>query len=361
MKNILVVITTGFCPYGGLTTVMMNYWRAMDKTDLHFDFASTNDPEKELLDEISGLGCSYIKLPPRKNVLLYCWTLRKMSKKYDVAHVHGNSATSFLELVALSKVPIRIVHNHNSITEHPFINVVLKPFFLRSYTKAIACSELAGTWLFGKNNYKVMKNAIDIDKFKLDIEKRKSFRKKFKIADDEIVLGNVGKIIKQKNHLFIIDVFFEFHKIRPKSRLLLVGTGCLENLIRDKICSLNIQDSLIMAGLRTDIPNMLNVMDVFLFPSLWEGLPLSVLEAQASGLPVFLSDVITREVAVTETCFFNSLNVSAEEWACVIDKEMASISTRETLVMRNKSLLTKAGFNIAMEADELRKLYCQKD
>lgn len=357
MTNVLVVITTGFNPYGGLTTVMMNYWRAMDKVGLHFDFASTNDPEQELLDEIHAAGCSYIKLPPRKNVFSYYRNLKKISKNYEVVHVHGNSATSYIELFALRKVPKRIVHNHNSVTEHPVINALLKPLFLNSYTCAIACSRLAGDWLFGKNHFKVLKNAIDLERFKLDLNIRRSCREKFGLADDEIVIGNVGKIIKQKNHAFLIDVFFEYHKIQPKSKLLLIGAGNLETSIRNKILKLNLQDCVIMAGLRTDIPNMLNVMDAFLFPSLWEGLPLSVLEAQASGLPVFMSDVVSHEVAVSSCCFVKSLNEPAECWANFIDFKMSSVGNRDELMRQNFDLLTKAGFNISQEAESLRDLY----
>ena len=361
MKNILVVITTGFNPYGGLTTVMMNYWRAMDKTNLHFDFACTNDPEKVLLDEVCRAGCNYIKLPPRKKVLSYCNALRKMSAKYDVAHVHGNSATSFLELVALSKVPVRIVHNHNSITEHPFINAVLKPFFLKSYTQAVACSELAGDWLFGKGQFKVLRNAIDVARFKPNSENRKRSRQLFGFADGETIIGNVGKIIKQKNHSFIIDVFAEYHKINPKSKLLLIGTGNIEEVIREKIIVLGLEKFVVMAGLRMDIPDMMCAMDVFLFPSLWEGLPLAALEAQASGLPVFLSDVVSSEVAVSEECFSCSLNDSAEKWARFMDKKLSVVRTRDEILWKNTLLLDKAGFNIALEANELRKLYCGID
>ena len=137
MKKVLVVFTTGFNPYGGLTSVMMNYWRAMDKTGLQFDFACTNDPKIELLNEIESAGCHYIKLPPRKKVFSYSNALRKIAAQYDIAHVHGNSSTSYLELHALSKSPKRIVHNHNSITEHPFINAILHPIFLRQKLKKI--------------------------------------------------------------------------------------------------------------------------------------------------------------------------------------------------------------------------------
>lgn len=356
MKNVLVVFTTGFVPYGGLTTVMMNYWRAMDKAGLHFDFACTNDPEKKLLDEIESKGCSYIKLPSRKKVIYYYKALKNIATNYNVAHIHGNSATSILELSALSAVPNRIIHNHNSVTSHPIINLLLKPFFLRSYTQAIACSELAGDWLFGKGKYKILRNAIDVKRFTPSQEQRASTRKMFGISEEELVIGHVGKIIKQKNHTFIIDVFAEFLKLHPKSKLLLIGGGNLEKIINEKIKTLNIEKSVVMAGLRTDIPDMMSAMDAFLFPSLWEGLPLAALEAQAAGLPVFISDVISSEVKISENCHVKSLNDDASSWARFLFQNIAP-QKRNFSVRSNADALTKTGYNIRTEADKLRKLY----
>ena len=155
MKKILVVITTAFVRTGGLTSVMMNYWRVMDKKGLSFDFASTNQVDSLLYEEISKEGCHYYKLPPRKQTLNYFIALRKLCKGYDVVHVHANSATSAIELMAakMAGVPKRIHHNHNSNTKHPYLNKFLHPLFVNCYTDAVACSNEAGEWLFGKDNY----------------------------------------------------------------------------------------------------------------------------------------------------------------------------------------------------------------
>lgn len=359
IRKILVVFTLDFESCGGITTVMMNYWRTIDKTNLHFDFACTNNPNQNLLDEINLFGCKYFKLPPRKKIWKYFFALKKLSKSYDIVHIHGNSSTSFIELKAVSNVPVRIVHNHTSKTEHPFVNAILHPFFLRSYTTAIACSSLAGDWLFGKGNFKILKNAIDIHRFIPTISKRESFRKNFGFKKDDIIVGNVGNLTKPKNHSFIIDVFYEFHKLCSNSKLLLIGSGSLEKEIKNKIEHLNLKDAVVMAGTRTDIPEMMSVMDAFLFPSLWEGLPLAVLEAQASGLPIFLSDVISSEVLASSSCFPISLEKNPKVWATFM-LQNTNKDNRFVQAENNQVSLTNAGYNIHKEAQELLKLYWSK-
>lgn len=358
MKKILTIITTGFVPYGGLTSVMMNYWRAIEKAAVSIDFASYNDPPQSLLDELSAAGAKYHKLPQRKNLLSYAKEVKKISKAYDIVHVHGNSATSILELLPakVAGVKKRIVHNHNSLTSHPILNVFLKPFFRKTYTEAIACSEKAGDWLFGKGQFKILKNAINMDRFLLDEAKRSEVRRHFGIAENDIVIGHVGKFNRQKNYPHIIKTFNEFLKLHRNSKLLLVAGGELESDVRKMVESLNLNNNVIFAGRRTDIPDMMNAMDVFLFPSLWEGLPLSVLEALSSGLPVFLSNSITKEICVSSNVYPLSLESSAEIWAKEISKKLDKKSRIEQ-IDENRKALTKAGFDIKMESKQLLKIY----
>lgn len=357
MKTILVVITTGFVPYGGLTSVMMNYWRAMDKSDIHFDFASTNEPPQQLIDEIEKEKCGYFKLPPRKNILSYLISLKKLSKGYDVVHVHGNSSTSVLELAPCKAagVPVRIVHNHNSVSNYPLLNRILHPFFRRSYTHAIACSQLAGDWLFGKGNFKVLRNAIDVDKFANAYSDREKCRKELNVQDDDFVIGHVGKFNEQKNYPKIISVFSEVCKLRPNSKLLLIGEGSLFKWAKDEAKQLGLENKVLFVGRRTDIPYLMSGMDAFLFPSLWEGLPLSALEAQASGLPVYLSDAISDEVVISDNVTVCKLSDDSSVWAkCILKGNEAE---RLKQIEQNRLSLTKAGYNIKTEANNLLDIY----
>lgn len=360
MKRILVVITTAFVRTGGLTSVMMNYWRAMDKTGFSFDFASTNNIDDLLCEEISKEGCHYYQLPPRKNVLEYYNELRKLCicKGYDVIHVHANSATSVIELLAakLAGVPKRIHHNHTSKTQHPYLNKVLLPLFKHSYTDAVACSDAAGEWLFGKGNYIVLPNAIDIDKFKYDSQTCKLIREEFKIEKNDFVVGHIGKFMDAKNHEFLIKVFAQYHVKHPQSKLMLVGDGEWRPRIERWVSESGCSDAIILAGLRSDIPSIVQAFDIFVFPSVYEGLPLTVLEAQASGLPSIISSNVTNTVNVGCDVVMKNLTDGVESWAAAIDRLDYRMS-REERSFINQKLITHAHFNIKNEANKLLNIY----
>ena len=358
--KILVVITTAFTSTGGLTTVMMNYYRAMNKEGLKIDFASTNVPSQSLLDEIHVEGSEYYQLPPRKKIVSYFYRLRRLCKNYDLLHVHGNSSTSVLELMAANWAGVkrRIVHNHTSRSQHPWINLLLHPFFLMSYTKAIACSDAAGEWLFGNKQYQILRNAIKVSCFHYDVSVRQQIRQLLGISDSTFLVGHVGKFMDAKNHPFVIAVFAEIHRLIPNSKLLLVGDGPLRGMVETAVKNLHVEDCVILVGLRSDIPQLLQSFDVFMLPSFYEGMPLSVLEAQAAGLPCFISNCITKDVEIGEDVMSLSLQNIPRIWAKYII-DYSKDHTRRERCIKNCGLLTVAGYNIEKEADELRKIYLE--
>lgn len=358
MIRVLVVFTTAFVRTGGLTSVMMNYWRAMDKSGLSFDFASTNKIDNLLSEEISKEGCHYYQLPPRKQVPIYFNTLRKLCKGYDVIHVHANSATSVIELMAakIASVPKRIHHNHTSKTKYPILNKILHPLFVRTYTDAVSCSDAAGEWLFGKNNYIILPNAIDVDRFCYNNKTRKLIREEFGIKEDEFVVGHIGKFMDAKNHEFLIKVFSIYHLNHPFSKLLLVGDGAWRHKIESWVAGSGCADAIILAGLRSDIPDILQAFDVFVFPSIYEGLPLTVLEAQSSGLPCIISSNVTPIIDIGCDVIMKDLSDSLDSWVEAIDHFDYSMS-REDRCKENYKRITDAHFNIRKEANKLLGLY----
>ena len=351
-------MTTAFVRTGGLTSVMMNYWRAMDKTGLSFDFASTNQIDALLNDEISKEESRYYQLPPRKQALKYFNALRKLSKGYDVVHVHANSATAVLELMAakMAGVPKRIHHNHTSKTQHPYLNKLLHPLFLRMFTDAVACSYPAGEWLFGKGNFIVLPNAIDIDKYKFNPTSRNLIREEFGIKSGEFVIGHIGKFMDAKNHEFLIKVFANYHSTHPSTRLLLVGDGGWRPKVEKWVAESGCADAIILAGLRSDIPAIVQAFDVFVFPSIYEGLPLTTLEAQASGLPCLISSNVTKAVNIGRDVVMKDLDDGIGSWSEAIDYFDYNMS-REDRCNQNCKLITEARFNINVVANELVGLY----
>lgn len=355
MKNVLVIITTSFVSYGGLTTVAMNYYRHIDKKKIHMDFASTNDLPDNLGKELEKNHSKYFKLPKRSNVVKYVSELNTLSKDYDIAHIHANSATASIELFAVRNVKRRVVHIHNSTCSHKIIHNLLMPYFKRSYTDAIACSKLAGEWIFGKGKFVVLNNAIDLDKYSYNAENRKLIREKYRIGSEHLI-GNVGKLIEQKNHTQALEVFAKYLQVDVDAKFMLVGGGILEKELKEKTKMLGIEDNVIFCGMQNSAAPYYSAFDCILFPSLWEGLPLSLVEAQASGLTCVAADTITSEVNMGGVVQL-SLKDQIDKWVGAID--VAVKQDRKDLVTTLRRNIINVGFDIDANAQKLEELYLE--
>ena len=217
----------------------------------------------------------------------------------------------------------------------------------------MACSEAAALELYGttKNVY-ILHNAIDVNKFKYNEKTEKTKRKELKIKDKDIVIGHIGRFEKQKNHEFLIDIFNEIHKQNKNTILLLVGEGSLKEEIEQKVKNLNLEKSVKFLGQRSDVNELYQAMDAFVLPSLYEGLPLVGVEAQAAGLPCFFSTEVTKETKVLETTKLIELTEGPQKWASIILKELKSYKRVDTA-----EEITKNKFNISMESTKLDNYY----
>lgn len=360
MTKILIIITTSFVPWGGLTTVAMNYYRGMDKMGLQIDFASCNMAPQSLIDEVKQNHGQYTQLPDRKKKTLhYMKALYQLLKreKYDVVHIHGNSATMTFDLLpsVMAGVKKRIVHVHNSRNQHNLAHAVLYPFFNKMLTDRICVSEVSGKYLYKKNAFIVLNNAIDTRHYCFQKELREECRRSYGISEDAYVIGTVGKINYQKNHSFLIAVFAEVLKVKLNAKLLIVGGGELADELKLQIQTLGIEESCILAGMQDDTAAFLSAMDAFVFPSLFEGLPLSLIEAQASGLPCIVSDNVTEESNVTGKVVYVSLDDGVRIWSAKIRDTMNQERLSEC--ESNIKLIKQRGFDIYENAGELRKIY----
>lgn len=349
---------------GGVESVVMNYYRHIDRTKIQFDFICDDDSTNIPYEEIKTLGGKVILIPPYQRILKYHKELKKVLKEgnYKIVHSHINTLSVFSLYAAKSAgVPIRIAHSHSTTNKKEkkknLLKQVLRPFSKVFATDYMCCSELAGRWLFGNKEYNngnvyLLNNAIDLDKFKYDEEKRTEKRKKLNIEDSALVIGHVGRFVEQKNHSFLIDIFNEVHKQKENSILLLAGQGPLMKEMEKKVKILGIEDSVKFLGQRNDINELYQAFDVFCLPSLYEGLPVVGIEAQATGLLCVFSDDMTKETKVLDTTEFLSLNQRVEEWAYTIIEKIKKFKR-----LNPKKEISDKGFNIDTEVQKIVNFY----
>lgn len=325
---------------GGVEAVVMNYYRYIDKSKVQFDFICDEDSSFIPYDEIKSLGGKVILVPPYQKVFKYHKELKNVLKEgdYNIVHSHINTLSIFsLFATKCAGVPVRIAHSHSTTNKKEkkknFVKQFLRPFSKLFATHYMCCSELAGRWLFGDKEYDngnvyLLNNAIDLDKFKYNEEKRKKKRKELNIEDDTLVIGHVGRFVEQKNHRFLVDIFNEIYKQNANSLLLLAGQGPLMKEIEIKVKNWGLEKNVRFLGQRKDINELYQAMDLFLFPSLYEGLGMVAVEAQVSGLPCVVSTEIPEIAKVTEKITFINLENKIETWTEIIFKYLKNINRK---------------------------------
>lgn len=351
--------------HGGIQQFAVEIVKNMDKTKCEIDFLLLDDGQTYPLENVlKELDVNFYKL---KGVWfrtpLDMFKQKKALEKffeehhdYKVVHMHSSSK-NFMVLKMAKKygIQVRIAHSHNiGFQSKNRLKIAIGNIFkepLKKYaTHYFACSKLAGKWLFGDSEVKIIHNAVDYEKFKFNQERRNDLRKELEI-EDCLVIGNVGRFTNQKNHTFLVDIFAEIHKKNEKAVLMLVGIGEKEQEIRDKVEQLGLTDCVKFMGFCNNTNELFWCMDVFLLPSLYEGLPVVGVEAQCTGLPCFMSkDVITDEVKIAENVKFIALDKSAEEWAEIILE--SDLNRRDTY-----DELKNAGYFIEQTVEELEKFY----
>ena len=358
----ILLINTVPTEKNGITNVILNYLRNIDRKEMTFDYLSINDPETSYREEVENLGGRMFVLPRLEmGVLAYWNALRKLIKQncYDAVHVHGNSHTLILELSAarLAGCKVRIVHSHNTTCINPILHKALFPVFNLLYTHALACGEEAGLWMFGSRTYMVINNGVDIRKFSFDIGKRKSIRQQLCISDEEILIGNVGHFYGQvKNQSFVVNVFKGLLKKSNRYKLCLIGDGPQRKDVEQQVGEYGFSDRVIFTGNISNVDEYLCAIDFIVMPSLFEGLPLTLIEQQACGLRCFVADTITKEADKTGNLKFLSLQSPVEEWVNCIENSEWEINRGE-ISKDAIEKITESGYNIAVEANKLRKVY----
>ena len=363
-KPIRVAEVVGKYIGGGVEAVVLNYFSFINRDKIQFDFICDSDSTDIPYEKIESMGGKVILIPPYQNIFKYQRELKKVLKEgnYKIVHSHINTLSIFpLRAAKKVGVPIRIAHSHSTSNKKEWkknlVKNILKPFSKVYANKYMCCSELAGRWLFGNKEYDkgtvyLLNNAIDLDKYKYDEKIRNSKRKELKIKPSTFVVGHIGRFVEQKNHRFLIDIFNEIHKKNNDSLLLLAGQGPLMDEMKEKVHNLGLDDNVQFLGQRNDANELYQAFDLFLLPSLYEGLPVVGVEAQASGNLCYLSNDMTKETKVLDSTKFMSLENTTEEWANAILKDAKRYKKHDT-----KEEVSKYGFNIEKEAEKLEKKY----
>ncbi len=364
-EPIRVLQIIGIVAGGGVEAVIMNYYEHIDRTKVQFDFIVHNDNKIDITQKVEAMGGKVYKVTPYyKNPIAFMHGIYKVIRDHHYRIVHSNMNTlSAFSLFAAwgAGAPVRILHNHSTSspgeTKRNIMKFMLRPFARLFANHYLACSRLAGEWMYGRKmmdsgKVTIVNNAIDLKKYAFNPQKRKILRKELGLAD-EFVIGHVGRFMFQKNHEFLIDVFAEAYKKNPHMALLLVGDGPLRPAMEEKVRKLGLTGHVKFLGLRNNVQDFYHVMDLFILPSHYEGLPVVGVEAQANGLLCLFSTKVTKETRLTHSAQFLDLEAGASMWA----EGIISLKCE-----RNKKAgdeLRQAGFEINKETEKLVKFYIE--
>ena len=359
MIRVLHIVT--YMGRGGLETMIMNYYRQMDRTKVQFDFLVHRDFRADYDDEIERLGGRIYRIGR-----LIPWSgayqraldaFFAAHPEYRVVHVHQDCLSAVI-LKAAKKhgVPVRIAHSHNS-SQDKNLKYLLKLYYKRqipTYATALfACGKDAGDWMFGGKPYTVVNNAIDAAQYRYRQARACEVRQALGIAEEAFVIWHVGRFCPVKNHAFLLDVFDQLHRENERAVLLLVGDGELRSSMEEKAKAMGLEDRVLFTGVRSDVCDLMQAMDVFVFPSLYEGLPVSLVEAQAAGLPCVISDGVPEACMLTDLVQRVDLEESARQWAERILKVKAT-------VRRDRyDEIAASGYDIVTNAAWLQQYYIE--
>ncbi len=369
---IRILHIVGIMNMGGLENLIMNIYRNIDRDKIQFDFLITRQEEGIFDQEIKSLGGKIHNIPSMESigVINYKKILRQFFEEYQeyqIVHCHRDALCSvYLREAKKANLPVRIAHSHNiKLAETKNIRGgvkgLLKNYFMlytnRVATHRFACSTQAGKWLFGDNGYTIIPNAIDTRKYNYNEDIAVSLRKELNISQETFVIGHVGRFDIQKNHKFLIDIFKEFEKQHPDCLLCLVGDGSLSEEIKNYVRENNIQNKVRFLGIRDDVPKLMMMFDVFLFPSLFEGLGIVLVEAQSSGLSCLISDQVPQEsdmrLGLTQYLSLDSQCIWLESLNNIREKQKELRLNRKS----NLNKIRECGYDILSLTTQIQNFY----
>lgn len=357
---IRVLHNIGTLANGGMESFIMNLYRHIDRSEVQFDFVVGHKTDwcQSYADEISSMGGRVFCLDESKSSVQQFGRILQENSDYRIVHSHRDAMSAFfLREAKKCHIPVRISHSHSASETGWFKKIatrLLVPMLNHYATLRLACGEEAGLHLYGKKRFMVFPNSIDLKKYKYNSHVALDKRIEIGVEKDALLIGHVGRFFPQKNHFFLIDVFSEVYKRNNHARLLLVGAGNLKPQVKKKVEDLGLADAVIFLENRTDVDELLQAMDIVLFPSLYEGFSMAMVEMQASGLRILSSDRVPNEINVTGSVTFKSLNESASSWA----DQLLQLSQYDRNSI-NADLLVEAGLDVQANAHRLQDMYIE--
>lgn len=352
---------------GGAENALMNYYRHIDRTKVQFDFL-LSDPDHTLFeDEITSLGGRIYRIPrlTLKSMFSYCNAIRSFLKahpEYRIVHSHTSSKSVIpLGIAKSCGVPVRIAHSHAAKSAKGIKGVmqqILMPLLKFTATDRLACGNDAAIWLYGQKAFdngetRVFKNVIETSKFKLNFETRNKIRASLGISEDTLLIGNVARLCYQKNQKFAIAILKELVDLNQNTALAFLGTGDDDLMLRSLARDLGIENQVRFVGVVPNTYDYYQAFDIFLLPSLYEGLPLVLTEAQISGLRCVSSDTVDHNSDITGLVKFVSLDLSAKEWAKII------LDYSDYKRTCHQADVIKAGYDAETKARDLESFYIE--
>lgn len=352
---------------GGVESVVMNYYRFVDKNMIQFDFIIDEDSKHIPTKEINAFGGRIYEVPPYQKLPQYLRALKKIFNEndYQIVHSHINALSVFpLYVAKKSGIPVRIAHSHSTASKGEYkkniVKNALRPFSRLYPTHFFAPTVHAGEWLFGKkiassHQLIILNNAIDTDRFNLDSNIREKMRSQYEYSDSDFVIGTVGRFVWQKNHEFLLKVFKKTNELLPQTKLVLVGEGPLKNELELLANELGISNSVKFIKNSEKIEDMYQMFDYFVFPSNYEGLGIVAIESQIMGLPTLCSQNVPQEVGLTDLCDFLELDAGATQWAEYLRNSIVNL--KEDSRNSRKKEIQLNNYDIRYEAGKLANMY----
>ena len=353
--KVLMILPT-FNYSGGIESFVMNNIRHMNMAEYQIDILSHDVNASDYVSEVEKFGGKVFHFPrfsPKNFPIIKSKYISILSEnQYDIVHCHmANAAFLYLKYAQKYKVSVRILHSHQNkaadTLSHSLRNIPLLAIGKKYANFRMACTKLAGDFLFPKQNYDIVRNAIDYQKYAFDFEKREELRQEFGFYESDIVIGHTGRLTKQKNQVFLLKVFEKLVNQNSNYKLVLVGSGEDLELLEDIVIKSDLQGKVQFFGDRNDIPNILQIFDIFVFPSIYEGLGISILEAQASGLPCVTSTGVPEDADISTNIAHLDLTEEIDKWCEVIgDMDINKRSSNVDLdpkydIVKNADILTE--------------------